>query len=238
MVRAKLSGWTLAALLAPAALLGELAAPGAAAVEVLKCESRVLQHEDERSLIAAAKAMLPRDIESFVTHPCRNPGNAHAGVVTAHFKARGGVMQWWELACQRGSAAWTCGALQSKQFIDTRLLVGGRLRRVALTIDGDTALDRAEQWSSQALTIYADPASRLPWCAQEEEPLASDWQVLRQRHPLPAGNKTLLVDVSLDGGTGSVTLTDIQVEIQFPAERKDSAGGAAAKCWNVWVVAS
>jgi len=236
MLRAKISGYTLAALLAPAALLGVLAVPGSAAGEVLKCEGRVLQHEDEQSLVAAAKAMLPRDIESFVTHPCRNPGSAHAGVVTAHFKTHGGVMQWWELACQRGSAAWTCGSLQSKQFIDTRLPVGGRLRRVALTFDGDTALDRAQQLSSQALTIYADPASRLPWCASAEEPLASDWQVLRQRHPLPAGTKTLLVNVALDGGTASVTLADIQVEIQFPADRKESAGGAA-KCWNVWVVA-
>jgi hypothetical protein len=236
MVRAKISGWTLAALLAPAALLGELAAAGGAAGEVLECESRVLQHEDEQSLITAAKAMLPRDIESFVTHPCRNPGSAHAGIVTVHFKRHAGVMQWWELTCQRGSAAWTCGSLQSKQFINTRLLVGARLRRAALTFDDDTALDLAQQLSSQALTIYADPASRLPWCAEEEEPLASDWQVLRQRHPLPAGNKTLLVNVALDGGTGSVMLADIQVEIQFPVDRKESAGGAA-KCWNVWVVA-
>jgi len=237
MVRAKISGWTLAALLAPAALLGELALPGNAAGEALQCESRVLQHADEQSLVTAAKAMLPRDIESFVTHPCRNPGSARAGVVTAHFKAHGGVMQWWELACRRGSAAWTCDSLQSKQFIDTRLLVGGKLRRIALTFDEATALDRAQQWSSQALTMYADPASRLPWCAEEEEPLASDWQVLRQRHPLPAGNKTLLVDVALDGDIGSVTLTDLQIEIQFPVDRTGSVGGAA-KCWNVWVAAS
>jgi hypothetical protein len=237
MIRAKISGWTLAALLAPAALLGEPAAPGSAAGEAVKCESRVLQHEDEQSLITAAKAMLPRDIESFVTHPCRNPVSAHAGIVTAHFKTHGGVMQWWELACRRGSAAWTCHSLQSKQFIDARLLVGGRLRRVALTFDKDTALDRAQQLTSQALTIYTDPASRLPWCAREEEPLDSDWQVLRQRHPLPAGSKTLLVNVALDGDTGSVTLADIQVEIQIPVDRKESPGGAA-KCWNVWIVAS
>jgi hypothetical protein len=236
MVCAKISGWTLAALLAPAALLGELAAPRSAAAEVLKCESRVLLHADEQSLITAAKALLPRDVEPFVTHPCRNSGSARAGIVTAHFKTHGGVMQWWELACQRGSAAWTCDSLQPRQFINSRLPVGGRLRRVALTFDKDTALDRAQQLSTQALTIYADPASRLPWCAREE-PLDSDWRVLRQGHPLPAGNQILLVNVALVGDTAIVALADIQVEIQFPVGRKESAGGAA-KCWNVWVVAS
>jgi hypothetical protein len=237
MVRAKIPGWTLAALLAPTALLSELALPGHAAAEALQCDSRVLLHADEQSLLTAAKAMLPRAIESFVTHPCRNPGGAHAGVVTAHFKTHGGVMQWWELACRRGSAAWTCDSLQSKEFTDTRLLVGGKLRRIALTFDEATALDRAQQWSSQALTIYADPASRLPWCAREEEPLASDWQILRQRHPLPASNKTLSVNVALEDDIGSVTLTDLQIEIRFPVDRTGSVGGAA-KCWNVWVVAS
>jgi hypothetical protein len=208
--------------------------PERVAAAALKCESHLLQRDDELRLITAARAALPQKIEPFVTHPCRNPGSAHAGIMTAHVKTGAGVIHWWELACQRESEDWKCDPPRLKQFSNTRLLVGAKPRRVALSFDENTTLTRAEQLAAQALTIYADPASRLPWCSRED-PQDSDWRALRQRNPLPVGDRPIRVSVTHDGGIGSVTFDDIQVEIRFPIGLRDTAPGSA-ECWNEWVV--
>jgi hypothetical protein len=113
------------------------------------------------------------------------------------------------------------------------LLVGGKTRRVALTFDKDTALGRAQQLSSRALTLFADPASLLRSCSSRV--LDSHWASLRARHLLPAGKNPLHVSVTVDGGTNSVTLEDVQIEIRFPLGT-DDATGSTTQCWNEWVV--
>jgi hypothetical protein len=215
------------------ACAGASVAPRGATAQMLKCEFRTLQREDEQRLVASAKALLPGDVEPFVAHPCRNPDGATASIITAHIKAGSGVLHWWELACQRKPEDWQCDSPLLKQFISTPLLVGGKPRRVALRFDKDTTLRRAQQLASRALTLFADPASQLPSCSSRV--LDSHWASLRTRHLLPAGKKPLHVSVNIDGGTNSVTLEDVQIEIRFPLDT-DEASGSAAQCWNEWVI--
>lgn len=213
-------------------LLTVLVVPGVAAAGGFECEIRSLHTDDELRLISTARASLPPDIEPFITHPCRNPDSAHAGIMTAHVRTHTGVIYWWEFTCQREFEDWHCEPPRFKQFINTQLLVGGKPRRVALSFDKHATLDRAQQLTTQALTIYADPASRLPWCSREDQQ-DSDWVVLRQRSRLPVANKPIHVNVTFNGDTGSVTLDDIQIDIRFPMNLGDAAH-PTAQCWDEW----
>ena len=214
------------------ACAGAIVVPRGASAQMLKCEFRTLQREDEQRLVASAKALLPGDVEPFVAHPCRNSDGAAASILTAHVKAGSGVLHWWEVACQRKPEDWQCDSPVLKQFISTPLLVAGKPRRVALSFDKDTTLRRAQQLSSRALTLFADPVSQLPSCASRAAD--SHWANLRTRHLLPAGKRPLHVDVKVDGRTNSVTLEDVQIEIRFPLDT-DDASESAAQCWNEWV---
>jgi hypothetical protein len=211
---------------------GAIVAPRSASAQMHKCEYRTLQNADEQRLAASAKALLPADVEPFVAHPCRNSDGATASIITAHVKADFGVLHWWEFACQRKPEDWQCDLPVLQQFIATPLLVGGKTRRVALTFDKDTTLRRAQQLSSRALTLFADPASQLPSCSSRV--LDSHWTSLRARHLLPAGKRPLHVRVSVTDGANSVSLEDVQIEIRF-LPGTDEASGSAAQCWNEWV---
>jgi hypothetical protein len=197
---------------------------------MVQCESRSLHPDDEQRLAASAKMLLPADIEPFVAHPCRNPNNAHAEVLTAHVKTSNGVIHWWELACQRGPTDWKCEAPVFRQFIDARLLIGGKPRRVELNFDKDTTLGRAQKLSLKALGIYADPASRLPLCAvggRKDSGLVD----MHRGNVLPVGKKPIHVSVSRSEGAESVWLEDVSVDIEFPLGTDDPASLPAA-CWN------
>jgi hypothetical protein len=212
---------------------GIMPAPRSAMAQMLQCDNRTLQRQDEQRLVASARALLPGDIEPFVAHPCRNSDRASAGIITAHVRNGAGVLQWWELACHRDAEQWMCDTPLFRQFINTPLLIGAKPRRVALTFGKDLTLPRAVELSSRALTAFSDPAVQLPSCSSGV--LDSRWAALRARHRLPAGKKPLHVSVSVDGGTNSVTLDDVPIDIQFPTG-PGMASGSAAGCWNEWVI--
>jgi hypothetical protein len=213
----------------PALILGVFVAPGIASAQALRCDSRVLQPDDEQQLITKAKEGLPRGLEPFMAHPCRNPGSAHAEVITEHVQANGGVNRWWEMQCQRDAKDWKCDPAEFKQFINARVVIDGRSRHLALSFDKDTTLNRAKNLSVQALRIYADPTSRLPDCSSGDD----DWQHLRQSLPLPRERQPIQVTVTQDGGTESVMLEDIHIEIRLTTGVKDSG---VPDCWNEWIV--
>ncbi len=208
-------------------------APRNAAAQSLQCEARILQRDDERRLLTRVRSLIPADVEAFVAHPCRTADGAAASIITAHVKAGAGVLQWWELACRRKPEDWTCDSPVIKQYISTQLLIGGKPRHVELTFDKDTTLHRAQQLSARALTLFADPASRVPQCSSGA--IDPHWAAVRARHRLPAVKRSLRVSVRVDGEANSVMLDDIEIEFRFPAAGDDESQGAA-KCWNEWVV--
>src|ERR1700677_4708972 len=141
-----LADFGIAAAFTLAVLLG-VAVPRIGRPQILKCEIRTLQPNDERRLVASARSSFPPGLEAFVTHPCRNGSSALAGVVTEHLKESNGVLHWWELSCRRETEDWKCDPAEFKQFVNTTLLIRGRPRQVAIGFGKVATLSQVRQLS-------------------------------------------------------------------------------------------
>jgi hypothetical protein len=214
-------------------LLYGLGMPAPAVEQMYQCEFRKLQPNDERRLVASARTSLPPDLEMFVTHPCRNGGSAHAGIVTEHVKESNGVLHWWEFTCRRDAEDWHCDPAERKQFINTSLRLRGRPRQVAISFGKDTTLSQARELSLEAINLYADPASQVPPCSTDL--IESRWAVIRARDKLPPPKMPIHVEVSVNTEANSVMLSDINVEIRLPRST-DNVSNLTTACFNEFVV--
>ena len=208
--------------------------PRDAAAQMLKCESRSLGMDDEASLRAKARGMLPKSTRIERVGSCRNPNSARAWISTRHTKTAEGVPQWWELSCQRAMALWGCDPPAFKQLFDMHALVGDRQREIALTFDRETPLSEAQSRASKALALYFNPVANPPECPASTA-VDSEWAKLRESNPLPRGNEPIHVTVALGEGAHSAMLNDVDIEIRWPVGGADTATEAQA-CWQVWIV--
>jgi len=208
--------------------------PRAGVAQMLRCESRTLGMDDEASLRARARGMLPRRTRIETVGACRNPNSARGWLTTRKTKTSEGVDQWWGMSCQREATLWGCDAPHFNQLFDMHVLVGDRERDVALAFDRDTSLKEAQSRASKALGLYFDPATNPPECPASTA-VDSEWAKMRERNALPKGNEPIRVTVTLDQGEHSVMLDDVDIEIRWPISGMDSATEAQA-CWQVWVV--
>jgi hypothetical protein len=228
-----LAGLAIGAALAVAVLVG-VAAPGIVHAQILKCEIRTLQPNDERRLVASARSTFPPGLQAFVTHPCRNGGSAIAGVVTEHLKESNGVLHWWELSCRRETEDWKCDPADFKQFVSTTLLIRGRPRRVAISFGKVATLSQVRQLSSDAINLYLDPASHVRSCSSDV--IESRWAIIRAREKLPGPKKPIYVAVSVDGDVNSVMLSDINMEIRLPRSSVNVSNPATACFYELVIV--
>jgi hypothetical protein len=229
IVRRSAAGVAAVAVFAVAAV-----APQPAAGQMLKCESHMLGMDDEASLRAKVRGMLPKSTRIETVGSCRNPNSARAWILTRSTKTAEGVAQWWELSCQRAAVIWGCDPPAFKQLFDMHALVGDRQRQIALAFDRETPLSEAQSRASKALALYFDPVANLPECSASTA-VDSEWAKLRESNPLPRGNEPIHITVTLDQGAHSVMLDDIDIEIRWPLGGGDLASGLEA-CWKVWVV--
>jgi hypothetical protein len=225
-----------AALVVPLLLAASVTVPrDAAAKPIQPCENPSLLRADEKRLIAAARGVLPPDLQPIVSSPCRWPESAFALITTEKFSEESGVTHWWVSSCSRDTQRWTCRPARFAQEIDTRLVVGGISRRVKISFDGETSLEMARELAFQALTIYVKPAPPLPYCwgIQGQE---SRWRIFSDSHPLPTGDEGMHLTLRFEKETERVWLgdlvlpDDIQIEIDFPI----ADGGQSASCWSAW----
>jgi hypothetical protein len=214
-------------------ILWGVAAPGIAHAQMLTCEFRILQPNDERRLLASARSSFPPDLEAFVTHPCRNGSGALAGVVTEHVKESNGVLHWWELTCRRDTDDWKCNPAKFKQFVNTTARIKGRPRQIAISFGKDTTFAQVRELSLDAINLYLDPASHVRSCSTDV--IESRWAVIRARDKLPPPKKPIHVEVSAETEANSVMLSDIDVEIRLPHSNADVSNPTAA-CFNEFVV--
>jgi hypothetical protein len=228
-----LAGLAIGAALAVAVLVG-VAVPGIVHAQILKCEVRVLQPNDERRLVASARSSFPAGLEAFVTHPCRNGSSALAGVVTEHVKESNGVLHWWELSCRRDTEDWKCDPAEFKQFVNTTLLIRGRPRQAAISFGKVATLSQVRQLSSDAINLYLDPASHVRSCSIDVN--ESRWAIIRARDKLPGPKKLIYVAVSVDADVGSVMLSDINVEIRLPRNSGPASNPTTACFYELVVV--
>jgi hypothetical protein len=232
MTTRTLVGFGIGAAFALPVLLG-VAVPGVGHAQILKCEFRILQPNDERRLVASARSSFPPGLEAFVTHPCRNGGSALAGVVTEHVKESNGVLHWWELSCRRDTEDWKCDPAEFKQFVNTMLLIRGRPRQVAIGFGKVATLSQVRQLSFDAINLYLDPASHVRSCSIDV--IESLWAIIRARDKLPGPKKPVHIAVSVDADANSVMLSDINVEIRLPRSNGPASNPTTA-CFNEFVV--
>jgi hypothetical protein len=214
-------------------VLAWVAAPRMATAGMLKCEAHSLSMEDEASVRAKARAILPKRARIETVGACRNPNSARAWISTRKTTSAEGVQQWWEFACQRETVVWGCDAPEFKQSIELTLDVEDHARQIELSFDQGTALELARSLVKRALMIYADPAARLPSCSSEASG-APAREELNLRNPFAAGWKSTEVSVSRDAAGHSVWLHDVSVEIGFPGSAGEA--GVQGLCWDEVIV--
>ena len=215
-------------------VLFAVAGTGVAHAQMFKCENDWLQEYDEMELRAAALKVLPKSVHLGAIRACRNPNWARGFIETPKNITVEGVQQWYEFSCQRDAQFWRCEPPEFKQFIATTVAAGGSTLALELSFDKGTSLERARRLASRAIGIYAEPASRLPACTVKE-PKESDFLGAKYNHtPLPTGNNVVHVSVSGDANAESVSLDDVDVDIEFPLNR--NAASSEGICWYVVII--
>jgi hypothetical protein len=178
-------------------------------------DERPCQFGDDEQVIAAARRILPPDLEPAISNRCLLRDNASAEIVTEKVLDHPGVKHWWVTNCHRDSRDWACYPGVLEQEVEERLMIDGLERHVEITIDSGTALALARSLVIRALGIYDDPVWILPYCGgiKGEE---SRWQLVRKQHPLPSGEDRIHVTVrappvieSLPPTIGSVLFDDV-----------------------------
>jgi hypothetical protein len=216
--------------------LALMGVPDATIAGAIQCESHSLNRDDQSRVEAVARTVLPRSARLSISAACRNPRDARAAVATLKSITSDGVDQWWQVLCRREEFEWQCDPAEFKQLIKLSLSIGDQSHEVELSFDKRTPLQRAEILAARALNIYADPDSRLPGCeiAGFKDRALVD---VHRGDALPAGSRAVHLTLSSDGVIESIFLDDVQVVIEFPADR-DGAAKPQASCWNDAVVVS
>jgi len=216
-------------------LAGWAMTPQSASAGQLKCESHTLANDDEASLRATARALLPKTARLDGVQSCRNPANALAWVSTRKTTTPEAVAHWWELTCQRQAVVWECNAPEFKQFVELTLLVGGQPRHIEMSFDKETTLQSARLLASQALDMYSDPASPVASCGVKE-PKDEDRLGVKKNHgSLPTGTNPIQVSVTHSDEGDSAWLDDVGVAIEFGVKPGDR-GSSGSACWNEIVI--
>lgn len=217
-------------------LIALTGAPKAAIAAAIQCESRSLSRDDQSRVETVARAALPRSVPLVISVACWNPREARAAVQTRTTITSDGVEQWSQVLCRREDFDWECDPAEFRQLIKRSLAIGGQSHDVELTFDKDTSLARALVLAARALTLYADPNSRLPGC---EISAPKDRQLVdvHRAYELPPVGQPIHVTLSRDGVIESVFLDDVSVVLEFRADA-DGAAKTQATCWNDAVVVS
>lgn len=219
--------------LAAAVFAGSAILPIPTVAAVLRCASHSLTREEIARVEAVARADLPASGRLDVTFAYWNPGVAAAQLATRKSRTREGAQQWWAVSCQRNESTWTCDPAEFKQFMSVELPGGDQSHAVALSFGKGIPHARARSLASRALSIYLNPASRLPDCGTGVESGTRPVAPYRTDTRASAA-EPFHVTVSRDGLTDSVALEDVEVNISFDAT--SNPVGEQSPCWESVVV--
>jgi hypothetical protein len=220
---------TLAALLVPTS-------PANAGIRI--CKYNYTGSNDRQRLRTAMQQVLPAgvSVEGFPSF-CRNPGSADAWLETTPRLRADHAVEWWYVSCERRRALeWTCKPSEHRQLIWVYAEVGGLLRRLEVSFDEATGLERARTLSAQAMRIIQDPSSNpLSACGSPlDAQNRSEWEKVQRQSALkPQDNAVELSVESLDNGAVDVSTND-QLTIRFT----DGSAGSLSRgvCWTEWIV--
>jgi hypothetical protein len=178
-----------------------------------------------------ARRVLPPQSEPVVSNLC---GTTSAEITTQRIRDQPDLRHWWVASCRRESREWVCDPARFQEM-ERLLRIHGEEWKVAITIqEKNTVIESVLSLTTKALTLYADPQSRLPYCGGANEP--ARWQTLREQHPLPKRAIGVHVTAQQYATTGFVLLDEImqpdgiQIRIDLPILESDSPG-SGYPCW-------
>jgi hypothetical protein len=222
----------IAALLAASALLA-VVSPRAALASIRKCENPSLLAEDEARLFEAVRLVLPPRVQPVLGDRCRWPDSAFAWITTKKITDTNEVTRWWLSSCARDRYRWTCEPAVLQQEFEAHFIVADIAHHVKISFDRETSPAIAKTLVSRALESYASPTPPFAYC-RETQGQESKWGILRDGHPLPAGDEAIHVTVSSDGKTTGtvwfgdlVSADDAQIGIQLPVRARQKP----EPCW-------
>jgi hypothetical protein len=211
----------IAVCLAGGALLAAIS-PRVAPASIRKCENPSLLTEDQARLFEAVRLALPPGVQPMLGDRCRWSDSAFAWITTKKITDTNGVTRWWISSCARDRHRWTCDPAVLQQEFEARFIVADVAHHVKISFDRETSQAIAKTLVSQALESYASPTPPFPYC-RETQGQESRWGILRDGHPLPAGDEAIHVTVTSDGKTTEtvwfgdlVSADDAQIGIQLP----------------------
>lgn len=168
-------------MLALAAIL-LLPLPGADAAR-RSCAFHYTDADDLRRLQAAMQGVMPAGVSAEGSPDiCRNQGAASASLRTPSRLNPDGVVEWWDVNCERRPREWACKAPEHHQLISVYAETGGVLRRLEVTFDDATGLERARTLAARAMQIIQDPAFKpvSPCDAHSRTADSQEWEKVRR----------------------------------------------------------
>jgi hypothetical protein len=203
------------------------------------CRSHVTDSHDRQLLRAAMQQVMPPDVPAEgIPDVCRNPGGAYASMSTWPRLRSDGVTEWWDVDCHRDKVRqWACESPVHRQLVWVYGEVGGILRRLEITFDEETGLERARLLSVHAMQIIQDPSSApVSACGSRSSgDNRSEWENARRGYVLTPQDRAIELSVESDGG-GAVDVSrgGVGLGLRFT---DGSAGTASSKvCWAEWIV--
>ena len=206
---------------------------------VLICQSHSTDSSDRQRLHEAMQKVAPNGVpDEGIPDICRNRRSAHAWLSTWSRLATNGAVEWWDFSCRRGARAWECETPEHRQLVWVYVEIDGILRRLEVSFDDATGIERARAFAPRAMRIIQDPMSE-PLTECESTPSPEDrrqWEKAQRENALTPKDTAVeltvssdekgAVDVSTDGGIG--------LGLRFT----DGSGEASSNrvCWEEWLV--
>jgi len=205
--------------------------PRGAFAHISPCRGGSLSEGDQQRLLQRARGVLPPHTVPVISNLC---GSQYAEITTAKQVDRPGASHWWVTSCTRDQDNWVCPGVSRHEEVVVPVTVHGARVQVAITIDESTTLAAAGAMATQALNLYADSRSLLPYCGGLPEGEAR-WGRLRHEHDLLAGTVPVLVTpaYSVLGKLRFQQIIqpdDVQIEIQMPL-REPYTSSPKYPCW-------
>jgi hypothetical protein len=203
------------------------------------CRSRLTDSHDRDLLRAAMQQVMPPGVPSEgIPDVCRNPGSANAWMSTWARLRSDGVTEWWDIDCQRSKTQqWACESPVHRQLVWVYGEVGGILRRLEVSFDDASGLNRARLLAVRAMQIIQDPASApISACgSRSSEDNRSEWEKAQHAYALTPQDRAIELSVESDeDGVVDVTRGGVGLGLRFT----DGSGGTSSSrvCWAMWIV--
>jgi hypothetical protein len=209
---------------------------GSAEAGQRKCDSNILDRQDDRRLDEAIKMALPGSAPAEKSISiCKNTNSAAAFVKTVPSTEGSDTQQWWTLNCSRDRRSWHCEAPEQRRKRIVTEELEQVTREIEIEFDAGISADEAKYIVLRTFEIL-DTKSDIPKechhlgsSAPED---AETWAPVYQRYELRAKYQHLAVTISTED-PGFVVWLPQTIGLNFKFKRSlSTAERGQLVCWS------